>query len=156
MVWVELTVSGQTVQKSLYVGSEDAVQSRVVDFIQMFSESVPEVKGDLHNLGGIRDVTVRSCSGGRPAARRSSYLVLRVSRTDQQQLQGPQVSHSLTWTPDRRLQKRLAEFGEDPAVVQHSEDTNPSHQGPSATVYLPAHNQKPRPHLSWSSRATAM
>lgn len=53
-----------------------------------------------------------------------SYLVLGVSCTDQQQLQGPQVSHALSWTPDRGLQEGLGELCEDPAVVQHSEDEN--------------------------------
>lgn len=50
MIWVQLTVSCQTVQKSLDVRSEDAVKSCIVDFVQMFSKSVPEVKGDIHHL----------------------------------------------------------------------------------------------------------
>lgn len=58
MVWVELTVSGQTVQKSLDIWSEDGVKSCVIDFIQMFSEAVPEVKGDLHNLHHNEDQNV--------------------------------------------------------------------------------------------------
>lgn len=48
-----------------------------------------------------------------------SYLVLRVSRTDEQQLQGPQVAHTLTRGPDRGLQEGLAQLREDPTVVQH-------------------------------------
>ena len=50
MVWIELAVSGQTVQESLDVRSEDGMKSRVVNLIQMFSKTIPEVKGDLHNL----------------------------------------------------------------------------------------------------------
>lgn len=50
MVWIQLTVSGQTVQESLDVRPEDGVKSCIIDFIQMFSKTVPEVKGDLHNL----------------------------------------------------------------------------------------------------------
>lgn len=50
MIWIELTVSGQTVQKSLDIRSEDGVKSCIIDFIQMFSKTVPEVKGDLHDL----------------------------------------------------------------------------------------------------------
>lgn len=52
-----------------------------------------------------------------------SYLVLRVSCTDEQQLQGPQVTHPLTGGPDSGLQKGLAQLCEDPAVVQHPGDT---------------------------------
>lgn len=55
VVWIELTVSGQTVQKSLDVWSEDVVKSCIIYFIQMFSEAVPEVKGDLHNLDRTKD-----------------------------------------------------------------------------------------------------
>lgn len=50
VIWIELTVSGQTVQKSLDIRSEDGVKSCIIDFIQMFSKTVPEVKGDLHDL----------------------------------------------------------------------------------------------------------
>lgn len=50
MVWIQLTVASQTVQESLDVWSEDGVKSCVVDFIQMFSQTVPKVKGDLHHL----------------------------------------------------------------------------------------------------------
>lgn len=42
-----------------------------------------------------------------------------MSRTDEQQLQGPQVAHTLTRGPDRGLQEGLAQLREDPAVVQH-------------------------------------
>lgn len=50
VVGVELTMSSQTVEESLDVRSEDGVECRVVDFVQMFSQSVPEVEGDLHHL----------------------------------------------------------------------------------------------------------
>lgn len=50
VVRVQLAVPRQTVQESLDVGSEDGVQRRVVDLIQMFSQTVPEVEGDLHHL----------------------------------------------------------------------------------------------------------
>lgn len=50
MVGVELAVSGQAVQEPLDVRPEEAVTSRVVDLVQMFSQSVPEVKGDFHHL----------------------------------------------------------------------------------------------------------
>lgn len=50
MIWIELAVPGQTVEKPLDVRSEDGVQSRVVDFVQVFPKTVPEVKGDLHHL----------------------------------------------------------------------------------------------------------
>lgn len=50
-------MSGQTVQKSLYIGSEDGVKSCVVDFIQMFSKTVPEVKGNLHDLSQTKTDT---------------------------------------------------------------------------------------------------
>lgn len=50
VVGLKLTVSGQTVQKSLDVWSEDGVKSCIIYFIQMFSKTVPEVKGDLHDL----------------------------------------------------------------------------------------------------------
>lgn len=64
MVWIQLTVSGQTVQKSLDVRSEDGVESCVIYFIQMFSETVPEVKGDLYNLDQNKDQNT-----GRPGQR---------------------------------------------------------------------------------------
>lgn len=48
------------------------------------------------------------------------YLVLGVSGADQQQLQRPQVSHSLTRSPDCGLQKGLAQLSEDSAIVQDS------------------------------------
>lgn len=50
VVRVELAVSGQAVQEPLDVRPEDAVPSRVVDLVQMFSQSVPEVEGDFHHL----------------------------------------------------------------------------------------------------------
>lgn len=60
MVWVELTVPGQAVQQSLDVRSEDGVKSGVIYFIEMFSETVPEVKGDLHNLDQNTDQNVKT------------------------------------------------------------------------------------------------
>lgn len=60
VVWIELTVSGQTVQKSLDVRSEDGVKSCIIYFIQMFSQTVPEVKGDLHDLHGNKERTQRA------------------------------------------------------------------------------------------------
>lgn len=56
-----------------------------------------------------------------------SYLVLWVSCTDEKQLQSPQVPHPLTRSPDRGLQEGLTQFSEDPAVVQHPEDTSQTH-----------------------------
>lgn len=56
-----------------------------------------------------------------------SYLVLWVSCTDEKQLQSPQVPHPLTGSPDRGLQEGLTQFSEDPAVVQHPEDTSQTH-----------------------------
>lgn len=50
VVRVELAVPGQAVQKSLDVRPEDAVQSGITGLVQMLSEAVPEVKGDLHHL----------------------------------------------------------------------------------------------------------
>lgn len=50
MVGIELAVSGKAVQEPLDVRPEDAVTSRIVDFVQMFSQSVPEVEGDFHHL----------------------------------------------------------------------------------------------------------
>ncbi len=118
MVWIELTVSGQTVQKSLDVWSEDGVKSCIIYFIQMFSKTVPEVKGNLHDLDQNKDQ-----DRGRPGLLSDIkgnlhnldhkdqktetlvflYLVLWVSCTDQQQLQCPQVSHTLTRSPNCRL-----------------------------------------------------
>lgn len=60
VVRVELTVSGQTVQKSLDVRSEYGVKSCVIYFIQMFSQAVPEVKGDLHDLHRNKDQNTES------------------------------------------------------------------------------------------------
>lgn len=37
-------------QQSLDIGSEDAVEGRVVGLIQVLSQTIPEVKGDLHDL----------------------------------------------------------------------------------------------------------
>ncbi len=59
MIWIELTVSGQTVQKPLDIRSEDGVQSGIIYFIQMFSQTVPEVKGDLHHLDENKDTKSR-------------------------------------------------------------------------------------------------
>lgn len=56
MVGVELAVSGQAVQESLDVRPEDAVQSCIVDLIQMFSQAVPEVEGDLNHLDQNRQL----------------------------------------------------------------------------------------------------
>lgn len=50
VVRVQLAVSGQAVEKSLDVRPEDAVTSRIVDLVQVFSQAVPEVEGDLHHL----------------------------------------------------------------------------------------------------------
>lgn len=50
VVRIELAVSGQAVEEPLYVRPEDAVTSCVIDLVQMFSQSVPEVEGDLHHL----------------------------------------------------------------------------------------------------------
>lgn len=50
MVWIELTVSSQAVEKSLDIWSEDGVKSCIVYLVQMFSKTVPEIKGDLHHL----------------------------------------------------------------------------------------------------------
>lgn len=55
MVWIELTVSGQTVQESLNVRSKDVVKSGIIDFIQMFSKTVPEVERNLHDLVQNKD-----------------------------------------------------------------------------------------------------
>lgn len=52
VVRVELAVSGQAVQEPLDVRPEVAVTSRVVDLVQMFSQSVPEVERDFHHLVG--------------------------------------------------------------------------------------------------------
>lgn len=57
VVGVELAVSGQAVEEPLYVRPEDAVTSCVVDLVQMFSQSVPEVEGDLHHLARGQDTT---------------------------------------------------------------------------------------------------
>lgn len=154
VVWIKLTVSSQTVQESLDVRSEDGVKSCIIYFIQMFSETVPEVKGDLHHLDQTRAETriiiwrfqqprnhnsnqklkeiktwiriithwkynlMSLCYSWRCCGYFCtqavvvlqsavlwlfSYLVLRVSCTDQQQLQCPQVAHTLTWTPDCRF-----------------------------------------------------
>ena len=51
VVRVQLAVAGQAVQQSLDVGSEDSVQGWVVGLIQVLSQTVPEVKGDLNHLG---------------------------------------------------------------------------------------------------------
>lgn len=50
MVWIELTVSSQAMEKSLDIWSEDGVKSCIIDLVQMFSKTVPEIKGDLHHL----------------------------------------------------------------------------------------------------------
>lgn len=50
MVRVELAVSGQTVEQSLYVRSEDTMKVDIVYFVQVFSQTIPEVKRNLHNL----------------------------------------------------------------------------------------------------------
>lgn len=50
VVRVELAVSGQTVQEPLDVRPKDAVASRIVDLVQMFSQSVPEVEGYFYHL----------------------------------------------------------------------------------------------------------
>lgn len=57
VVWIELAVSGQAVEEPLYVRPEDAVTSCVIDLVQMFSQSVPEVEGDLHHLVRGQDRT---------------------------------------------------------------------------------------------------
>ena len=50
MVWIKLTVSSQTVQKSLDVWSEDCMERCIVYLVEMLSETVPKVKGNLHHL----------------------------------------------------------------------------------------------------------
>lgn len=57
VVGIELAVSGQAVEEPLYVRPEDAVTSCVIDLVQMFSQSVPEVEGDLHHLVRGQDRT---------------------------------------------------------------------------------------------------
>lgn len=117
VVWIELTVSGQTVQESLNVRSKDVVKSGIIDFIQMFSKTVPEVERNLHDLVQNKDQNYNvlflccGCVGYVGAVcvvvillllvlYLFWYLILRVSCTDQQQLECPQVSHTLPWTPD--------------------------------------------------------
>lgn len=55
MIWVELAVPRQTVKKPLDVRSKDVVTSCIIDLVEMFSETVPEVEGDLHHLGQKMD-----------------------------------------------------------------------------------------------------
>lgn len=55
MIWVELAVPRQTVKKPLDVRSKDVVTSCIIDLVEMFSETVPEVEGDLHHLGQKKD-----------------------------------------------------------------------------------------------------
>lgn len=50
VIWVQLTVASQAMQQSLDVGSEDVVEGRVVGLVQMLSQTVPEVKGNLRHL----------------------------------------------------------------------------------------------------------
>lgn len=49
-----------------------------------------------------------------------AYLILRMTGTDEKQLQGAQVSHPLPRAPYCDLHEGLAQLREDAAVIQHS------------------------------------
>lgn len=51
----------------------------------------------------------------------NTNLILRMSSTYEQQLQGAQVTHTMSWTPDYNFQKCLTQLGENAAVIQHPE-----------------------------------
>lgn len=50
VVRVELAVPGQSVEKALDVGFEDAVDDRIVRLVEVLPQSVPEVKRNFYHL----------------------------------------------------------------------------------------------------------
>jgi len=110
-------VSGQTVQESLDVRSEDGMKSRVVNLIQMFSKTIPEVKGDTevikthHNdtelIRKLRDEVRSYTYANLISVRRSSFDCISLLHSFSHSNGIGQYYKDYRWTTETRVHSRF-------------------------------------------------